>query len=464
MARGSKGARILVVDDSRFDRELARDALAGLAEVECVDGGPAALAALRGASADLVISDLTMPGLSGLELLERVLREHPGTDFIMLTANASVQSAVEALRMGAVDYLCKPIGAEQLALVVRRTLDRRHLLHENVRLRDLLSTVDACRALAPCLEPGEIYPAALDIMLGALKRTRGIAVFHRSASLACDGFAFRGLDEHEAARLQRILVGGKRLDLDALPNLEISTSGPLHEPLRGAGLAVGRLLVVPIEGRESERGVLGILEDGQPFHDVQLERIRIVAGHAEVALRNAERYHQAKERALVDDVTSVYNARYLFTALKHEIQRSERYGTNLVVLFLDLDRFKLVNDRHGHLVGSRTLRRLAEVLAQCIRQVDTLARYGGDEFTILLTDTDLETGLLIAERIRSCVAEQQFETNGRGTLRLTLSVGVAAYPRHGHTPETLLDTADKAMYRAKSLGRNRVCSASELEG
>jgi diguanylate cyclase (GGDEF)-like protein len=128
------------------------------------------------------------------------------------------------------------------------------------------------------------------------------------------------------------------------------------------------------------------------------------------------------------------------------------------VLFLDLDRFKLVNDQHGHLVGSQVLRRLSEVLLQCIRQVDTLARYGGDEFTILLVDTGIEEGLAVGERIRRTVAATVFEGSRGAPIRLTLSVGVAAYPTHGREHEALLDLADKAMYRAKSLGRNCVCS------
>jgi diguanylate cyclase (GGDEF)-like protein len=222
------------------------------------------------------------------------------------------------------------------------------------------------------------------------------------------------------------------------------------------------MLVVPLHGRASDGGALLVPEGDEPFGSIDLEIARLVASHAQTALHNAERYHQAKERAFVDDVTGVYNARYLFTALDHEIRRAERYGSQIALLFLDVDRFKTVNDQHGHLVGSRTLRRLAEVLGTCIRQVDTLARYGGDEFTILLVDTSLEAGLAIAERIRAAVAGNRFEARGRDGLRVSVSVGVAAYPTHGTTPETLLDVADKAMYRAKSLGRDRVCSASDL--
>jgi len=161
-------------------------------------------------------------------------------------------------------------------------------------------------------------------------------------------------------------------------------------------------------------------------------------------------------------VTGVYNARYVLSTADNEIQRAIRYGRPLSVLFLDLDRFKMVNDRFGHLVGSNTLRTLSKLLAQCVRQVDTLARYGGDEFTILLVDTPHDMALVVAERIRTCVEEHLFEAGRQGHHRLTISIGVATCPTHGTEREPLLDASDKAMYRAKSQGRNRVCSAGEL--
>ena len=277
-----------------------------------------------------------------------------------------------------------------------------------------------------------------------------------------DGAAFRGFSEDEAAKLRQVLAVEKPVNLDGLSRVEIVSAGPVCDALREAGVRAPRLLVVPIHGREAEAGAIWLLEDERRFEEAEIARARMVAGHAELALHNAERYNRAKERAFLDDVTEIYNARYLLAATDHEIRRAERYGSELSVLFLDLDRFKLVNDRHGHLVGSRTLRQLARVLASCIRQVDTLARYGGDEFTIVLVDTPLEPARQVAERIRRTVEETPFDGGRSGALRLTVSIGVAAYPAHGRTREELLDQADKAMYRAKSLGRNRVCSASEL--
>jgi len=458
----TKPARVLVVDDSRLERELVQDALSSFTSVETCASAEEALEALRRQVADLVISDLIMPGLSGIELLTRVRREYPGLDFVMLTGSATVESAIEALRMGANDFLRKPVQKEELALVVERTLAKRRLLAENSRMRDELATVEACRALTPCLEAGEVYAVGLDLLLRTLSRWRGFALFHRASMSVSDAAAFRGFSETEASRMRQTLVHEKPVNLEGVSQIEILTRGPAHDALAEAGIATQRVLAVPIRGREIEAGVLWVLEDDRPFDESEISRARIVSGHAELALHNAERYNRAKERAFIDDVTEVYNARYLLAAMDHEIRRAERYHNELSVLFLDLDRFKLVNDRHGHLIGSRALRQLSQVLAQCVRQVDTLARYGGDEFTIVLVDTGYETALRIAERIRRTVEETLFDGGRGGSLRLTVSLGVSTYPEHGTTREQLLDLADKAMYRAKSLGRNRVCSASEL--
>jgi diguanylate cyclase (GGDEF)-like protein len=462
IAEPQVSARVVAVDDDRLIRELVRDAIGERARVECCESAELALAALAREPADLVVSDLSMPGLSGIELLERIRLDHPSTDFMLLTGHASTESAVRALRMGAVDYLVKPIRAEELGLVVDRVLARRRLLAENERLRDELRAVDSCRTLMGCLEPGEVYAVTLDLLLTTLSCERGVALFRRPSLPTSDGVAFRGFGESEVRRLRSVMVSDKPFDLETYDSIMLVSEGELHDGLRELGIACGSTLVVPIRGRETEVGVIWLFVGEESLDEGLLERTRLVAGHAELALHNAERYHHAKERAFIDDVTEVYNARFLLQATEHEIQRAERYEKQLSVLFLDLDRFKLVNDRYGHLAGSEVLRRLSRVLQDCIRQVDTLARYGGDEFTVLLADTGSQEGMVIAERIRRTVEETLFE-GARGTpIRLTISIGVATYPQHATERDGLLDAADKAMYRAKSLGRNCCCSASDL--
>jgi diguanylate cyclase (GGDEF)-like protein len=455
-------ARVIVVDDDRLIREIVQDALAERTRVECCDSGESALEALRREPADLVISDLTMPGLSGVGLLDEVRRSHPGTEFIMLTGDATVESAVEALRMGAADYLTKPIQIEELTLVVERILSRLRLLADNINLKRSLRVVESCRNLMRSLDPGEVYVIALDLMLQNLSRQRGIVLFHRSSIPNSDGVAFRGFPEQDARALRDTLVGEKQIDIDAIDSFQIITEGPFHDTLRGIGIESQTVLAVPVRGGEKEAGLLWIFEDGRSFSPEEIELAKIVSGHTDLALANAEQYNAAKERAFTDDVTNIFNARYLLQAADREITRAERYGQLLTVLFLDLDRFKLVNDKHGHLVGSQALRRLSEVLPGCIRQVDTLARYGGDEFTILLVDTPHAVGVEIAERIRCTVEKTIFEAGPENPFRLSISIGVATYPDHGDSRESMLDAADKAMYRAKSLGRNCVCSAEDL--
>ena len=455
-------ARVLVVDDDRFQRELVCDALGDRADVIPCANADEALAGLRAGPVELLLCDLEMPGRSGLELVQQVVREHPGTDFVIVTGHASVATAVEAMRMGAADYLEKPVHAEELVLVLERTLGRRRLLTENQRLRDEIALHQSCRLLSGCLEPEDVFAMGLDLALRAVGLSRGFALYRRTALPGTDGFHCRGFGEAEEVALRESLAS-KPPALEQAGALQRQSRGEFHRRLASLGIPVGELLVLPIAGEDAEGGVLCLLGESEPFGEPLLSRAQVVAEHATLALRNAERYRDARDRAFIDDVTEVYNARYLREALDREIRRAERYGTELSILFLDLDRFKLVNDTYGHLVGSNTLRQLSRLLEACVRQVDTVARYGGDEFTILLVDTGERVGRNIAERIRQSVERHGFEAGPGRTLRLSCSLGVATYPAHGRTREALLDASDKAMYRAKSQGRNRVVAATELD-
>jgi len=463
--RGELGhpARVLFVDDSAQAREQAVAALRDRVRLECADALAAARLALAREPFDLVVSLHGLPDGSGLELLEELLRVAPQTAFVLVSGAPSLESEVRALRLGAAETLRKPLASEELALCIERVLARRELQRENERLRSALAITEACRALLHCADPGEVYAGALDLLLRTLGRTRAVAIFRRTAIPGSEGMVFRGLGETQARSLRRALVEAKpALARGSDAALEEQPGVPFEEALREAGIAGGAVLAVPLRGGDAEVGLAWVFADGRPFGESEREQARLVAGHAALALQNAERYHRAKERAFVDDVTEVYNARYLLQATEREIQRAERSGKELSVLFLDLDRFKRVNDEHGHLVGSQVLRQLSRVLAECVRQVDTLARYGGDEFTILLVDTPHDAAMGVAERIRCTVADTLFEGGAGGPVRLTISIGVATSPRHARERDALLDCADKAMYRAKSLGRNCVCSATDL--
>jgi len=456
--------RVLVVDDDRLIREMTRDALVQEGfRVATAATGREALSRLGDEGPfDLVITDLSMREMDGLELLERVKRASPRTEVIVLTGYASLESALQAMRLGAADYLRKPVSAPEIAYGVKRTLLRRRLIDENESLRGCVQAFEAARPLASCLESGDVLPLVLEIALRLTGRGRAVGRLIELPSRTGEGVELIGLPADVVGELRAEIELGKLFDPADLERPGIESGDALAGALAPFGLADPHLLALPIRLEGRIVGGIWIFSDGRPFEDDERKRAELVVEQGELALINAERFLQAREKAFIDDVTSLYNARYLLSALDREVNRAARSQSRLSVLFLDLDRFKTVNDRFGHLVGSRVLRELGVLLQESVRAIDTVGRYGGDEFTILLVDTGLDGALSVAERIRQSVAAHPFGGERGLDMRLTISVGVATFPGHGESRERLLDLADKAMYLAKALGRDHVCSADDL--
>ncbi len=413
---------------------------------------------------ELLLTDLSMREMDGFELMEQVLREWPSTEVVVLTGYASLESALQAMRLGAADYLRKPVTPPEIVYCVKRTLLRQHLLSENEALRGCIQAFEATRSLASCLETSDVLPLALDIILRVVDRTMAVArLTHPQQIRPSEGVHLRGFPTERVPELRDSIQREKLFELGSLESEGGCDAASLALLTQLGCLAEGdAVLGLPVRLDGSVAAGIWVLPGGQPFTPDEIRRAELVATQSELALINADRFVQARERAFVDDVTGLYNARYLLSALDREVSRAARGGSQLSVLFLDLDRFKNVNDQFGHLVGSRTLMELGQLLQEQIRAIDTVGRYGGDEFTILLADTDQDTALEVAERIRRTVEEARFGAERGLQLSLTVSIGVASFPGNGATSEVILDLADKAMYLGKALGRNKVCSANEL--
>jgi diguanylate cyclase (GGDEF)-like protein len=158
----------------------------------------------------------------------------------------------------------------------------------------------------------------------------------------------------------------------------------------------------------------------------------------------------------IDDLTGLFNHRYLEICLENELRRADRFQNNFCMMFIDLDSFKPVNDTHGHISGSSVLRQVADVIKDAVREVDIPIRYGGDEFVVLLLGASSSKGLLAAERVRRAIERTPFKVEGGGVAHVTASIGIASYPEHGRTKDSLLKIADESMYKSKNAGKNRV--------
>ncbi|HEX9543941.1 MAG TPA: sensor domain-containing diguanylate cyclase, partial [Pyrinomonadaceae bacterium] len=233
--------------------------------------------------------------------------------------------------------------------------------------------------------------------------------------------------------------------------------------LAGAGMGAMRkkehgeyVVAVPLICGERILGVLEGKRERRSFKKSELRLLDALSLPIASALANAVRIGEAERLSQTDDLTKLHNARYLRQFLLNEIRRARRYGSNVCALFLDLDDFKRVNDAHGHLAGSHVLMEMAGVILSSIRDTDAVARYGGDEFVIVLPDTGIELAGTVAERIREKIAKHFFNAGRNLKLSLTASFGVAAFPEHASSPQQLISCADTAMYEAKAANKNCV--------
>ena len=210
--------------------------------------------------------------------------------------------------------------------------------------------------------------------------------------------------------------------------------------------------------------ILGVLEGlrRQSFKKSEITLLDALSLPVASALANAVRIGEAERLSQTDDLTKLHNARYLRQFLLNEIRRARRYGSSVAALFLDLDDFKRVNDAHGHLVGSHVLMEMAAVILSSIRDTDAVARYGGDEFVIVLPDTQIELAGTVAGRIREKIAQHHFSGGRNLKLALTASFGVAAFPEHASSPQQLIACADTAMYEAKAANKNCIRFSAPL--
>jgi diguanylate cyclase (GGDEF)-like protein len=220
---------------------------------------------------------------------------------------------------------------------------------------------------------------------------------------------------------------------------------------------VRSVIALPLQGRKGTQGAIEIYNPcTDQMTDYTIAFLHILADHAAIAIENAHDVARIQQLTITDDTTHLYNVRYLYEVLGHELKRSERLKLPLSLAFLDLDQFKQVNDVHGHLVGSELLASTGQRLQELCQKQDWCFRYGGDEFVILMPETCAKAALELTCDLLSALMETEFRMkNGLG-LKVRASVGLATAPEDGTTVHSIVGTADKRMYMVKADGRGKV--------
>ncbi|HKZ96518.1 MAG TPA: PleD family two-component system response regulator [Hyphomicrobiaceae bacterium] len=451
-------ARVLVVDDILANVKLLEARLAAeYFEVLTAYSGQEALDICARERVDVILLDVMMPGMDGFEVCRR-LKENPQTHqvpVVMVTALDQPSAKVQGLDSGADDFLTKPV--DDIALVTRvKNLARLKMLNDEMLMRASTSRqlgMTDSDALEKALSsrPGRLL-AVDDHPRSAARLSEALSKVHDCQTEPDPNQALVKLAEHDfdvlivslsLAHADALRLCSQVRSLDRtrhLPIIVLVEPGDEARLLRGLDLGVNDYLMRPIDRHE------------------MLARIRtqIKRKRYNDYLRN--RLQESVELAITDSLTGLHNRRYMERHMKTLIGEAIRSGRPLSILLADIDHFKQVNDTYGHDVGDAVLREFADRFRRNTRGIDLACRLGGEEFLIIMPETDLGSAYQAGERLRACVAADPFPVGPGCQIRVTASVGLATLEHPGDTPETVFKRADNALYAAKRGGRNRVAA------
>jgi two-component system, cell cycle response regulator len=445
--------RVLIVDDIEVNVKLLEAKLTSeYFDVLSASSGDTALQIADAELPDVILLDVMMPRMDGFEVCRR-LKANPRTadvPVVMVTALSDTANRLCSLEAGADEFLTKPVN--DIALFARvRSLVRLKRMTDEWRLRE-----EICGRFGGRLPqagddtgPAQIMVVAEDAFAAANLADMLTPIAKSVSRVAGSAEALERLDQNIELVIAGLTApGDDALRLVAhcrahdatrqLPILLMADAGDLPRLAKGLDLGANDYLVRPVERNEF------LARCG-----TQVKRKRLQD-------RLNQNYERSLSLALTDELTGLYNRRYLFAHLDELIERAQADGLGAAVLLFDIDHFKRVNDAHGHAAGDDVLREIAACAMKSVRSVDLVARIGGEEFAVVMPETELAAAAAIAERLRAAIEERRFIVRATATaLRITVSIGVTVIAG-GDERDRALKRADDALYAAKAAGRNRV--------
>jgi two-component system cell cycle response regulator len=450
-------ARILVVDDvlpnvKLLEAKLSREYY----DVLTAMNGPDALEIIEREVPDIILLDVMMPGMDGFEVCEQI-KANPNLmhiPVVMVTALSDTSDRVRGLEAGADDFLTKPVN--DIALFARvRSLIRLKIMMDELRLREATSSsfgmaepeedelnVDGGRILV--VEDREIYARNIN---QALQDNHTVTM-----ALGAD----EAIDAAKTGNVDLVIVSLSLQDTDGLRlcshlrSMEESRQMPIlilvddtpdqmESLVRGLDLGVNDYLIRPVDQNEL------------------IARCRTQLRRKKYEDRLRSNYHISMTLAVTDPLTGLYNRRYLESHLENLMQRAATDNKPVGLLAFDIDHFKVVNDTHGHAAGDEVLKEFAARVKRCVRFIDLAARTGGEEFVVIMPDSNRETCVNVAERLRETIAESAIAVPDQGIeIPITVSIGVTVSQGPGDDPGQIMRRGDEALYEAKNSGRNKV--------
>ncbi|GLK80805.1 PleD family two-component system response regulator [Methylopila turkensis] len=449
-------ARVLVVDDLPINRKLLDQRLtAEYFEVITASTGQEALDICARSQCDIVLLDVIMPGMDGFEVCRR-LKVDPKTHHVpvvMVTSLDLPSDRVRGLEAGADDFLTKPVADVPLFARVR-SLARLKMLGDELRLRaqttrelgmsDMLMDVIKDDGLNGRILVVDDRPSSSDRLAAALSGQQRVEIEpdpHEALFRAAEGdfdlaIVALGLEGFDALRLCAQLRSLERTR--TLPILLLADPDDNGRVLRGLEVGINDYLARPIDPNEL------------------VARVRTQVRRRRYTERLRSNVQASMELAITDGLTGLHNRRYLEMHLQSLLDQATARNRPLSALMVDIDHFKAVNDTHGHDVGDEVLREVARRLKASVRGIDLACRLGGEEFVVVMPETDAAVARLVAERIRSRLASEPVASRVAAPLAVTASIGVATFHPEADDAAALIKRADVALYRAKREGRNRV--------